>query len=45
VEMAETAVILAQGSPSSLVLLDENGRRTSFPDGIAIAWAVVEPWL
>ncbi len=42
VEMAETAAILNQAGPRSLVVLDEVGRGTATWDGLAIAWAVLE---
>ncbi len=42
VEMVETATILAQSTPHSLVILDEIGRGTATFDGLSIAWSVVE---
>jgi DNA mismatch repair protein MutS len=42
VEMVETATILNQAGPRSLVILDEIGRGTATFDGLSIAWAAVE---
>ena len=41
-EMTETAAILNQAGPRSMVVVDEIGRGTATLDGLAIAWAVLE---
>jgi DNA mismatch repair protein MutS len=42
VEMTETAAILHNATPRSLILLDEIGRGTATFDGLSIAWSVAE---
>ena len=42
VEMSEVALILANATDKSLILLDEIGRGTSTFDGLSIAWSVIE---